>query len=553
MGGHINNRASSHYIVTSLADSYRTEGMHRSVLDYGSVEEIAKALEDVAITETSSPDGGDGTYAEDGSSHNDWFLPCTDPSATIQQSVQSEAERLAVLKSYRILGCEKEKTFDDITSQVRAHFNVPWAVISLIDMGRQFFFSISEDDLGTRQTSRSCAFCAHTILEKSGKLIIPDSHEDSRFKNNALVTGAPNIRFYAAECLTVPEGYRIGTLCIFDIVPRPDGLSLVKQQHLKSMATYIVNLLVDRRHGRLEGQRKRVASITSPSSSTNAETATPPVIAASCLVQNGIAKKSRFLGSSGGSEPVPVVVPNMVQQDREDAVNKTANGAEDVATVKADVSSQAINVIDFLVPSIRTNAPIPDPKIRGVDPDEYLLQIVKSMLGITLKVRPALNLNDFFPKNTEAQIAAYNVEVVSVTRENNVAALRNLCKENGRESLDCFNRFGEGLLNLACRRGFKEMVQMLLSDEVDLDVRIHDDYGRTPLHDACWNPEPQLDICTWIMRKDPSLFLVADKRGFTPFQYARKSHWHIWRQFLHDNRDHLRALANPEILSWFSA
>ena len=96
------------------------------------------------------------------------------------------------------------------------------------------------------------------------------------------------------------------------------------------------------------------------------------------------------------------------------------------------------------------------------------------------------------------------------------------------------------------------MTKFLLSPEVDLNVRVRDDYGRTPLHDACWNPEPQLEICTLLLQRDPSLFLVADARGFTPFQYARKSDWNVWRQFLFDHREHLRPLARPDIASKFS-
>jgi hypothetical protein len=195
--------------------------------------------------------------------------------------------------------------------------------------------------------------------------------------------------------------------------------------------------------------------------------------------------------------------------------------------------------------------PIPSPE-TAKDPDDYLLQLVETIYpGTTLKVKPALELNDYFATITEEQMAAYSMEVVNMARANDVEGLRKFYQVNGRDALDCFNRFGEGLLNMACRRGFKEMAKFLLSPEVGLNVRVRDDYGRTPLHDACWNPEPQLEICTWIMQKDPSLFLVADKRGFTPFQYARKSDWPVWRKFLFDNREYLKSFCKPEISKRF--
>jgi hypothetical protein len=46
--------------------------------------------------------------------------------------------------------------------------------------------------------------------------------------------------------------------------------------------------------------------------------------------------------------------------------------------------------------------------------------------------------------------------------------------------------------------------------------------------------------------------LVADKRGFTPFAYARSTDWHTWRQFLFDNRQSLKLLIEPATLRRFS-
>ena len=85
-----------------------------------------------------------------------------------------------------------------------------------------------------------------------------------------------------------------------------------------------------------------------------------------------------------------------------------------------------------------------------------------------------------------------------------------------------------------------------------VDVRMRDDGGRTPLHDACWNPTPQLKICQSIIERDPSLLLVADRRGCTAFQYARQEHWKVWRKFLFENKDCLLKLNQPETLSIFA-
>jgi Ankyrin repeats (3 copies) len=344
-------------------------------------------------------------------------------------------------------------------------------------------------------------------------LVVPDTLLDDRFRRNSLVTGTPYVRFYAGVPLTSPEGAKIGAVCLLDTFPRSGGLTIVEQATLQRAAAAAMQILVERRDS-LQCTRKRTSEYSMWSTSRSI---TVPQKPTSFPEESEDRKPEAKRCRKNDDSELPALPENIINRPDDNEL-----------------------VVE-----------LPPPETAN-DPDDYLLQLVETMYpAVKLKVKPALELEAYFPVISEEQMARYGMQIVNMARVNDVDALKNFYAEHGADALDCFNRFGEGLLNMACRRGFKEMVEFLLSPAVALNVRVRDDFGRTPLHDACWNPEPQLEICTWIMQKDPSLFLVADKRGFTPFQYARKSDWPVWRQFLFENSKHLKVLGSTEISETF--
>ncbi|WNM60920.1 MBL fold metallo-hydrolase [Candidatus Nitrospira neomarina] len=130
---------------------------------------------------------------------------------------ENEEARLAALVKLKILDTEPEERFDRIARIASEAFNVPIALVSLIDRDRQWFKACI--GLNVKETPRDMAFCAHAILENR-VLIVPDTFLDTRFADNPLVTGEPRIRFYAGCPLRLPDGYLIGTLCLIDSRPR---------------------------------------------------------------------------------------------------------------------------------------------------------------------------------------------------------------------------------------------------------------------------------------------------------------------------------------------
>jgi phosphoribosyl 1,2-cyclic phosphodiesterase/DNA-binding response OmpR family regulator len=124
-----------------------------------------------------------------------------------------EERRLQALWACGVLDTEAEERFDRFTRIAAALFDVPIALVSLVDRDRQWFKS--RRGLDARETPRDSAFCAHAILGDD-VLQVPDALQDDRFADNPLVTGEPRVRFYAGAPLTLKNGTHAGTLCVMD-------------------------------------------------------------------------------------------------------------------------------------------------------------------------------------------------------------------------------------------------------------------------------------------------------------------------------------------------
>ena len=129
----------------------------------------------------------------------------------------NEAQRIESLHALGILDTEPEERFDRHTRIAAALFEVPIALVTLIDSNRQWYKSRVGSDVS--ETSRDAAFCAHAIL-RDELLVVPDALADDRFADNPFVTGSPHMRFYAGVPLALADGSLAGTLCISDRRPR---------------------------------------------------------------------------------------------------------------------------------------------------------------------------------------------------------------------------------------------------------------------------------------------------------------------------------------------
>lgn len=152
---------------------------------------------------------------------------------------KDEALRIETLREFLILDTPPEERFDNLTRAAASFFRVQIAVVSLVDVNRQWFKSIC--GLDASETTRDVSFCGHAILQND-VMVIEDALLDPRFSDNPLVIAGPKVRFYAGAPLTASNGCNVGTLCLID--PKPRTMSAIELEMLADMAKVVVGELV---------------------------------------------------------------------------------------------------------------------------------------------------------------------------------------------------------------------------------------------------------------------------------------------------------------------
>lgn len=152
--------------------------------------------------------------------------------------------RLELLDEYDILDTANEPEFDDIVVIASMVCKTPVALISLVEEKRQWFKA--RVGFEACETPIEQSVCRNA-LQSSDLLVIPDLSTDPRTSRNTLVTQPPHIRFYAGAPLVAPDGTIVGTLCVIDVVPRPQGLDSAQETVLGLLARQVIAHLEARR------------------------------------------------------------------------------------------------------------------------------------------------------------------------------------------------------------------------------------------------------------------------------------------------------------------
>lgn len=130
---------------------------------------------------------------------------------------QDEAPRLHALQQMQLLDTPPDDRLDTVTDLARLLFNVPIALVTLVD--RERLWHLSHRGTETTETRRDISICGHVIVQDD-VLVVENTLSDPRFHDNPLVTGDPHVRFYAGVPLKAQSGHRVGTLCVIDREPR---------------------------------------------------------------------------------------------------------------------------------------------------------------------------------------------------------------------------------------------------------------------------------------------------------------------------------------------
>ncbi|MDX2230745.1 MAG: ATP-binding protein [Leptolyngbyaceae cyanobacterium bins.349] len=171
------------------------------------------------------------------------FTPVTPPV----QLPANEPERLAALRRYNILDTPPEAAFDRITALAARLFDVPIALVSLIDESRGWFKSAYGFDL--REVQRDDTICGLAILSDE-VLMIPDTRLDDRLVCNPFVQAETGLRFYVGAPLLTQERFNLGTLCLIDTQPR----SPLSEEQL-TMLTDLAAMVMDELELRLAARK----------------------------------------------------------------------------------------------------------------------------------------------------------------------------------------------------------------------------------------------------------------------------------------------------------
>jgi len=190
----------------------------------------------------------------------------------------------------------------------------------------------------------------------------------------------------------------------------------------------------------------------------------------------------------------------------------------------------------LILPASEGKSHIPRSILSELIPLKIFFKALLRKQGYSIETYPVLE-TAYYNKPTAYQQKSYGIAVTRAARSGNVQALCKLIK-SGLSANPC-NKFGESLIHIISRRGKSRNAFDMLRELCQLGSQIHlcDDFGRTPLHDACWTVDPCFQSISLFLDRDINLLRLRDKRGSSPFDYVEKRNQRQFVEFLLAKKD----------------
>ena len=165
-----------------------------------------------------------------------------------------EAVRTAVIEAFDLGRLRNTASLRRITDFAAALCATPVALVSLVEQARQSFIARTGTDLcGTPRADSLCAFA----MLGDGVMVVPDTAVDPRFADSPIAFDGAPMRFYAGAPLVNEDGVPLGSLCVIDTAPRPDGLTPLQLQGLSTLAAAVMTLF----HGRRDQSARELEQV----------------------------------------------------------------------------------------------------------------------------------------------------------------------------------------------------------------------------------------------------------------------------------------------------
>jgi diguanylate cyclase (GGDEF)-like protein/PAS domain S-box-containing protein len=263
-----------------------------------------------------------------------------------------ETASLQALDSLEVLDSGAEGEFDALVDVASHVCGAPISLITLIDANRQWF-KANVGLPGVAETAREVAFCAHTVLG-TDLFEVPDASMDERFHDNPLVTGPPDIRFYAGAPIVLSSGHRVGTLCVIDNEPRR------LNDHQRRVLMQLSVVAARAMEGRLALRKASETSFRNAQASAVLEHSSDAVVGldAEGTINRWNPAAERLFGYSTFEAiglPVSMLVPAEQQAQELNAFDRLRDGAQSYESIRRRADGSTVQVAVTLVAEFDEN------------------------------------------------------------------------------------------------------------------------------------------------------------------------------------------------------